>query len=197
MRGPGSGEEEGTAEGGGEREEGGGGRGGGRGVIAVLDDGHEMDQCSCDLVKVITGAWLSPRFFFIFRTHSHSLRYHSISQAGRSQRTTLDAVTTVNHVRTVVPFWGQNTQNLSGLSPQWTAVPKGSTLPVVRRVRSMSGSPKTLPTPQLIAPRASHVRFPEIDHVLFRSSKSTPGYPHFHTLPIDKISFLISRFFTT
>lgn len=23
-----------------------------RGVVAVLDDGHEMDPCSCDLVKV-------------------------------------------------------------------------------------------------------------------------------------------------
>lgn len=27
--------------------------GGGRGVVAVLDDGHEMDRCSCDLVKVL------------------------------------------------------------------------------------------------------------------------------------------------
>ena len=26
--------------------------GGVRGVVAVLDDGHEMDRCSCDLVKV-------------------------------------------------------------------------------------------------------------------------------------------------
>lgn len=30
----------------------GSGSGGSRGVVAVLDDGQEMDRCSCDLVKV-------------------------------------------------------------------------------------------------------------------------------------------------
>lgn len=63
LRGPGAGEEGETAEGGGERgDDEGGGRGGGRGVIAVLDDGHEMDQCSCDLVKVYLSRELGSDF---------------------------------------------------------------------------------------------------------------------------------------
>ncbi|CAN0419015.1 unnamed protein product, partial [Ectocarpus sp. 13 AM-2016] len=63
-----------------------------RGVVAVLDDGHEMDPCSCDLVKASTKylhqrllvVLVSPPLPGIITKHRHASGSSASHGGGRS-----------------------------------------------------------------------------------------------------------------